>query len=105
MKVEQTNTNQAVIPYIRTRRFALTTAIAGWLVLLLSPFAGTVNLFFFPYSFLLTGTLGIVASLLCLFFGMPLYPEQRRPWLLPKLLSFPLAFFGGFVGIGFLSRL
>jgi predicted exporter len=105
MKATDTDTHRAAIPHVRARRVALTTAIGGWSVLLLSPFGGAVTLSVFPYSFLLAGALGIVASLLCLFFGMPLYPEQRRPWLLPKLLSFPLAIFGAFAGMHFIPGL
>jgi hypothetical protein len=41
------------------------------------------------------GVLGIVGSLICLVgCGASPYPEKRRPWLLPKIINFPLGLFG-----------
>lgn len=105
MKPAAIETNRVIDTHPLMRRVALSAAVGGWLVLLASPFAGMITLAAFPYSFLLAGGLGIFATLLCLIFGMPLYPEQRRPWLLPKLISIPLAILGGFVGIHFIPRL
>ena len=80
---------------------ALLSPIAGFIVGLIAfaPGPGLAPLIFMGFGAVVTGVLGIIGSLICLFCGTPLYPdaEVRRPWLLPTLLNYPIGLLG-FVG-------
>jgi hypothetical protein len=41
-----------------------------------------------------TGALGIIGSLICVSCGSSIYPDERRAWILPKVLNYPLGLFG-----------
>jgi hypothetical protein len=59
---------------------------------------------YFTLGIIATGVLGVVGSLICFFCcGSSPYPELRRPWLLPKILNYPLGLFGLVGGLYWLS--
>jgi len=52
-----------------------------------------------------TAVLGVAGSLICLFgCGATPYPEQRRPWLLPKVLNYPLGLVGFAAGLYWVAQ-
>ena len=64
-----------------------------------------IGLVYLAFGLLATGVLAFIGALICLFgCGASPYPEDRRPWLLPKLLNYPLGLLSFVAGLYWLAR-
>ena len=63
------------------------------------------GLLYVIFGSIATCILAVIGSLICLFgSGASPYPEQRRPWLLPKIINYPLGLLGLCAGLYWLAQ-
>lgn len=115
--IEQTANPKAPRP--RAATASVVVGAVAWLSPLIALIAGIggsalagdggtilIALACFTVGLIATGVLGIIGSLICLFgCGSSPYPEQERPWLLPKVLNYPLGLLGFVGGVYWLAQI